>query len=74
MTDPAGPPVLMIAATRIHVVNAVEGLPDVQAGQVFWVIARQVDYLVSSGQASIAPPGTQPPKPLMNGMKKNGSV
>jgi hypothetical protein len=62
----SGIPVLMIASvTLTHVTNQTRSrLPDLQPGDRFFSDPDYVPGLVSSGQATVAPPGTAPPKPL----------
>jgi hypothetical protein len=59
-----GLPVLMIALVTFHAHNAMTGLPDVLAGQTFWADSNQMQGLIDTGAAEIAPPGTPAPKPL----------
>ncbi len=62
----AGFPVLMIASvTLTHVTNQTGSrLPDLQPGDRFFADPDYVPGLVSTGQATVAPAGTPPPRPL----------
>ena len=62
----AGTPILMIAAVTLTGVTNQTGsrLPDLQPGDRFFSDPDRVAGLVSTGQATVAPPGTAPPKPL----------
>ena len=60
----AGTPVLMIAAVRLTCRNQVQRLPDVLAGQAFYTDPDYVPGLLAAGQATVAPAGTAPPRPL----------
>jgi hypothetical protein len=59
-----GLPVLMTALVTFPAHNAMTGLPPVTAGTVFWADSNQVQGLIDTGTAALAPPGTAAPKPL----------
>jgi hypothetical protein len=54
----------MVALGALQLQDQSEGLPPVQAGKAFWSDPDFVPALVSSGQATVAPPGTPYPRPL----------
>ena len=65
----AGAPVLMIAAVPLPAQNQSEALPGIQAGQAFFTDPDNVAALVAAGQATIAPAGTAPPRPLPHSVR-----
>ena len=60
----SGTPVLMIATVQLSAQDQSGKLPDILAGGTFWTDPDFVPGLVAAGQATVAPPGTPPPRPL----------
>lgn len=53
----------MVASVRLSAQDQSQKLPDIQGGSTFWTDPDFVPGLVSSGKATVAPPGTQPSRP-----------